>query len=83
MKVRVNDPSMSLTVGDPGVSARLNPAIVVVPPDPFEGPYAVTPAAEAQVLHTEGLSMTGDVTINPIPSNYGLITWNGTYLTVS
>ena len=28
-------------------------------------------------------TMASDVTVNPIPSNYGLITWDGSVLTVS
>ena len=51
--------------------------------EPFEGDYEVTPSAETQTLRTKGKRMTGDVVINPIPSNYGLITWNGAFLTVS
>lgn len=49
----------------------------------YEGDYNVTPSDEAQVLETSGFRMTGDVTINPIPSNYGKISWNGSILTVS
>lgn len=50
---------------------------------PYTGDYEVTPSNEIQVLNTNGKSMTDNVTINPIPSNYGLITWNGGFLTVS
>lgn len=49
----------------------------------FDGDYSVTPSAETQVLQTKDLVMRQDLTINPIPNNYGLITWNGAYLTVS
>ena len=45
--------------------------------------YEVTPSAEAQVLSTKFKLMTDDLTIGAIPSNYGLITWNGAVLTVS
>ena len=51
--------------------------------DPYEGPYEVTPGPEAQTLATENLRMTGNVTVGAIPNNYGLITWNGSTLTVS
>ena len=51
--------------------------------DYYTGEYVVTPSSEAQVLNTEQLMMSGNVTINPVPSNYGLITWNGATLTVS
>ena len=50
---------------------------------PYSGEYTVTPTRETQTLQTAGMSMQQNVTINPIPSNYGLITWDGTTLTVS
>jgi hypothetical protein len=52
-------------------------------PPTYDGAYEVTPTAEAQTLATDSLYMRGNITINPIPSNYGLITWNGSTLTVS
>ena len=53
------------------------------PPQPYEGDYVVTPTQSTQTLSTAGMKMTGNVTINPIPNNYGLITWDGTIITVS
>lgn len=45
---------------------------------------SVTPTQEEQIVladsQYDGLSK---VTINPIPSNYGLISWDGSILTVS
>lgn len=55
----------------------------IVSPPTYEGDYAVTPGAETLTLVTEGLRMRQNVTINPVPSNYGQITWNGSTLTVS
>ena len=49
----------------------------------YEGDYEVTPTDRIQILATEGKLMMSDVVINPIPSNYGLIGWNGSVLTVS
>ena len=49
----------------------------------YIGPVEVTPTQETQVLHTGGFLVGQDITVNPIPSNYGLITWNGAVLTVS
>lgn len=49
----------------------------------YHGITEVTPSAETQVLSTEHFLMGSDITINPIPSNYGLITWNGSTLLVS
>ena len=49
----------------------------------YEGEYAVTPTQQAQTLPTDGRYLLSDITINPIPSNYGLITYNGSVITVS
>ena len=49
----------------------------------YEGPYTVTPTQSTQTLNTNGFVMDNNVKVNPIPSNYGLITWNGSFLTVS
>lgn len=50
---------------------------------PYGGSYEVTPSGEAQVLPTSSRVLLSDITINPIPSNYGLITWDGSTLMVS
>ena len=57
------------------------PAAVGV--DPYTGSYEVTPSLETQTLLTNTKYMTDNVVVNPIPSNYGLITWDGSVLTVS
>ena len=49
----------------------------------YSGSYNVIPTSEQQILLTKHLRMAENVTIEPIPSNYGLITWNGSVLTVS
>lgn len=78
-------PALAVQISPPalGASTGIPIARSFTDRDPYEGPYVVTPAADPQVLRTKHLRMTGDVTIAPIPSNYGLITWNGAYLTVS
>ena len=65
-----------------GISGLLTIPAAMLPPS-YEGEYEVTPASETQTLATDSLYMRGNITINPIPSNYGLITWNGSTLTVS
>ena len=55
----------------------------VAPGETYQGPYTVTPNGRTQTLATRNLTLTGDITVNPIPQNYGLITWNGAFLTVS
>lgn len=74
--VEVTAPTMSAPTGTPV-------ARDFVDRDPYAGEYVVTPSAEEQVLQTRNLRMTDNITVNPVPQNYGLITWNGSYLTVS
>lgn len=49
----------------------------------YTGATIITPSRSAQTLYTSGKAVNSNITINPIPSNYGLITWNGATLTVS
>ena len=49
----------------------------------FEGEYEYTPGTSAQIIPISGMAAAQDIIINPIPSNYGLISWNGSILTVS
>lgn len=51
--------------------------------DPYTGDYEVYPSLETQILPTADKSLTDNIVIYPVPSNYGLITWNGSVLTVS
>lgn len=52
------------------------------PSGEYAGPYEVTPSDETQVLNTRNKLLDGDVIINPIPSNYGRLEWNGQRLLV-
>ena len=75
--------SANLSVGG-GNSATLSIGAEVIGGGiAYEGEYEVTPSAETQTLPTEARVLGRDITIAPIPSNYGLITWNGSVLTVS
>ena len=49
----------------------------------FTGDYEITPSNETQTISISGKTAKQNITINPIPSNYGLITWDGSTLTVS
>lgn len=48
----------------------------------YQGTVDITPTDQAQVLQTKDLVMASDITIEPIPSNYGKIIYNGAYLRV-
>lgn len=51
--------------------------------DEYSGPYEFTPGNAPQVVEIANKKATADITIGPIPDNYGLITWDGSTLTVS
>lgn len=65
-----------------GISGLLTiPSAVDVPL--YGGPYEFTPTEDTQTIEIEHLMATQDIVIDPIPYNYGLITWNGSTLKVS
>ena len=74
--------SVEAESGEKSVDVSSEP-ITITGTEPYEGEYHVTPTQSTQTLLTEGLRMTQNVTIDPIPNNYGLITWNGSIITVS
>lgn len=85
MIVTIKPQTVSVTVGSDSLDIGFGNPITrdYVERDPYTGEYIVTPTAEAQTLETKHLRMTDNITVNPIPSNYGLIAWNGSFLTVS
>lgn len=52
-------------------------------PENYKGSYTVTPSRNKKVLKVGGMMASEDITVEPIPNNYGLITWNGAFITVS
>lgn len=48
----------------------------------YDGPYEFTPSSEAQTVRIDGMRAKNDIVINPIPSNYGRLEWNGSVLRV-
>lgn len=77
LTVSVNPQTLGVGFGNP-VARDYSQA------DIYDGEYSVVPRArETQTLNTLGKLMLDNVTIAPIPSNYGEITWDGSVLTVS
>lgn len=78
--VVTGDASVTASVtGSGSIGASVQAAVAY----PYTGVYEVTPSADAQTLHVSGTTPTQDIIVNPIPSNYGLITWDGSTLMVS
>lgn len=70
---------------DVGIDLGVSEQIVIEDHDtlPYRGEYEFTPTEDVQTVLINGLRATRNITINPIPSNYGKISWNGSVLTVS
>ena len=83
IRLKVQDNSIHLKVADPDAKTFKASEGVPIYPSSYTGETEVTPSAETQTLSTSGYMMHEDITINPIPSNYGLITWDGVTITVS
>ena len=64
--------------GENGLSGSLAPG-----GKRYMGATTFTPTQQTQVVYTQGAYMTTNITVEPIPTNYGLISWNGYTLTVS
>lgn len=48
----------------------------------YEGVYIATPTESQQTFATQGKVMDEDFIVEPIPSNYGRVEWNGLYLKI-
>ena len=49
----------------------------------YHGATTFTPTQEAQIAFTAGKVVLQDIHINPIPYNYGLVTYQGNIITIS
>lgn len=74
VKVKEIDMQYGVTVDSP-IITQVYPTYTDV--------YTVTPSSTQQILSTSNKILTQDIVIGAIPSNYGLITWNGSILRVS
>lgn len=55
----------------------------IIHPETYADVTEVIPNKQTQVLQTSGKMLLENVIVKPIPNNYGLIMWNGSFLTVS
>lgn len=69
--ILTNNEEYELTLGSP------------IERETYTGPTRVIPSQEEQVLKTTNTVLLKDIIIEKIPQNYGLITWDGSILTIS
>lgn len=75
--------ALGVSESEEALSMSLGVSVNTVAGEHYEGETDFTPTAERQIISTAGLIMDGDIYVEPIPSNYGLITWNGSFIRVS
>lgn len=83
IKLKVQTTEVKLKVGEKDAARFKASEGIPIYPNPYSGTIDITPTEEAQIVPTSGYMMQADIVVEPIPSNYGLITWDGTTLTVS
>ena len=94
LEVSICTPVVTAEIRQDGAGISIEVPVVTIQPENqivhdtgdvpvYHGSYEVTPSQQEQVLETGRHLLTSNVIVKPIPENYGLITWNGSYLTVS
>lgn len=83
LTVNISETAVLKVAGADPVALDVEPSILVDRSKVYEGDYEFTPSDTAQTIEIANERAINNITINPIPSNYGLITWNGSTLTVS
>ena len=85
MRVAVSEASVPMAAqsGNAALKVAVAAGYTMSPEEHYHGEYTFTPSAQAQVIPTAGLVAEQDFVIEPIPNNWGLITWDGTTITVS
>jgi hypothetical protein len=49
----------------------------------YQGEYNFTPSEDEQTINIDGMVADGNIIVNPIPNNYGLVTRVGSILTIT
>ena len=80
--VTVTSPRYTVQARSPAYKVDVKSAVVMGGGIPYTGEYTVTPSEDEQVLQTRGKALSQNVTVAPIPSNYGRIAYDGTQIMV-
>ncbi len=75
LNAEIANPIINVEIANPIIKEYINVG-------PYMGNYTVTPTEETQVLPTCTKQMIKDLIVEPIPLNYGRITWNGRIITI-
>ena len=85
ISIRISIPQKNIGVKVKGSSKNISTEIDkgTLPFPAYTGETEFTPSPDEQIIHTTNRILLSDIRINPIPNNYGLITYNGSTITVS
>ena len=83
LHVAESDGALLHVDSDNAAALSVGGEIYSVETPPYEGEYVVTPSEETQTLPTARKRLEQNVVVAPIPYYYGLITYNGSTITVS
>lgn len=75
----ISVPNVNLDVSKNAIPISVSESIITVAGEAYEGEYTFTPTQEAQTIEIKNKVALENITIEPIPQNYGLITWNGAW----
>ena len=70
MIIDIKPAKIEVSAAAHGATINFDNPVIRILPDPYEGPYDVAPAVEAQVLLTAGKTMESNVIVAPIPPEY-------------
>lgn len=77
-------PQLGFSVAAPSLGLSIPGFAVIQQALPeYTGSTVIVPSGVRTTLATSNTSVYSDIIIEPIPSNYGRIAWNGSVLTVS
>ena len=83
LTVITDDAAVLNVSGTEPVTLDAEASIAIDRTEIYDGAYEWTPTDGIQTIEIANKKAIDHIRINPIPSNYGLITWDGTTLTVS
>lgn len=83
LTVNTNTDAVLAVNDSENIGLEAEPSIVIDRTTVYDGACEWTPTDSVQTIEIANKKALENIKINPIPNNYGLITWNGSTLTVS
>lgn len=86
--IKVDENGVSIPLAVVGINESVDYSIekvrfIYIEHPIYDGQHNIAPTSETQVLDTKNKLLRQNIVVDPIPHNYGLVTWNGAWLTIS